>query len=84
MQDGLPSNVINGILTDDNNCIWLSTNNGLSKMTLIEGEDSLTASITNFNESEFVRALKSELREQLGKVMDMTNVDFKRGWITFN
>ncbi len=34
MSDGLPNEVIYGILPDDFNAIWLSTNNGLSRMDL--------------------------------------------------
>ena len=31
MKDGLPNNVIYGILEDDQGCLWLSTNNGLCR-----------------------------------------------------
>lgn len=30
-KDGLPNNFINAILEDDNGCIWISTNNGISR-----------------------------------------------------
>ena len=34
INDGLPSNVIYGIMGDDENNLWLSTNNGISKFNL--------------------------------------------------
>jgi ligand-binding sensor domain-containing protein len=34
MNDGLPSNVINGITSDKNKHLWISTNNGISRMNL--------------------------------------------------
>ncbi len=43
INDGLPGNVINGILEDPSGNLWLSTNNGLSKFNY----DSLD--VTNFN-----------------------------------
>lgn len=33
-QNGLPDNVINGILEDDDNQLWLSTNNGICRLNL--------------------------------------------------
>ena len=32
-KDGLPDNSINGILEDDNHNFWMSTNNGICKLT---------------------------------------------------
>ncbi|WP_299577791.1 two-component regulator propeller domain-containing protein [uncultured Sunxiuqinia sp.] len=43
---GLPSDVIYGILPDDNNNIWISTNYGLSRLNLQSRQ------IKNFNESD--------------------------------
>jgi len=38
MEDGLPNNVIYGILEDDQNNLWLSSNKGISKFNYITGE----------------------------------------------
>lgn len=43
MEDGLPNNVVYGILEDGQNNLWLSTNKGISKFNYITGE------IRNFN-----------------------------------
>lgn len=43
-QNGLPNNVVYGILKDDKNNIWLSTNKGISKISLND------KSITNYSE----------------------------------
>ncbi|RTE54021.1 response regulator [Arenibacter aquaticus] len=45
-KNGLPNNVIKGILEDDNGNLWLSTNKGLSKF------DPLTENFKNYNESD--------------------------------
>lgn len=41
--DGLPNNVIYGILNDDHDCLWLSTNKGLSRF------HPATQTVTNFD-----------------------------------
>lgn len=38
MRDGLPNNVLYGILEDDHNNLWLSSNKGISKFNYITGE----------------------------------------------
>lgn len=38
MHDGLPNNVIYGILEDDENNLWLSSNKGISKFNYVTGE----------------------------------------------
>lgn len=42
-KDGLPSNIINGILGDDSGNLWISSNEGISKF------DPETQNITNYN-----------------------------------
>lgn len=46
MSDGLPNEVIYGILPEDSNTIWLSTNNGLSRM------DLTTKTFSNYDVSD--------------------------------
>ncbi|HSK12163.1 MAG TPA: triple tyrosine motif-containing protein, partial [Phnomibacter sp.] len=46
MKDGLPNNVIYGILFDDDHRLWMSTNNGLSCF------DPSTNTFRNFDESD--------------------------------
>ncbi|MBN1117765.1 MAG: PAS domain-containing protein [Bacteroidales bacterium] len=46
MEDGLPSNGINGIIEDDNHNLWISTGNGISFFNM---QDS---SFTNYYESD--------------------------------
>lgn len=43
---GLPNEVVYGILPDDSNNLWISTNNGISRLNLF------TNKINNFNESD--------------------------------
>ncbi len=48
-RDGLPNNIINGILSDAKNNIWLSTNNGVCKLNIVNGQASLTANSRTYN-----------------------------------
>jgi len=51
MKDGLPSNHIAAILSDDNGNLWISTNNGISKITLNKENRTIT-SCKNFNRAD--------------------------------
>ncbi len=55
VQDGLPNNVIYGILQDTENNLWLSTNNGLSKANL---EANSKIIFENFNNNDGLQALE--------------------------
>ncbi len=48
-KNGLPSQVIHGILEDDRSNIWLSTNNGLSKFTPIRGDSTKKPQFRNYD-----------------------------------
>ncbi len=55
MKDGLPNNIINGALEDEENNIWFSTNNGLSKI------NSQNFSIQNYSATHGVAAIEFNL-----------------------
>jgi signal transduction histidine kinase/ligand-binding sensor domain-containing protein/DNA-binding response OmpR family regulator len=66
IKEGLPNEVIHGILSDDNNNIWLSTNNGLSKLNTKTQEfinfDVSSGLIGNeFNYNAFVKLKNKNL-----------------------
>ncbi|MCK5222221.1 MAG: PAS domain S-box protein, partial [Candidatus Aminicenantes bacterium] len=50
-KDGLPGNVVNGILEDDNGFLWLSTNGGLSKF------DPASKTFRNYKKSSGIEGL---------------------------
>lgn len=45
-EDGLPGNTVNGILEDSQGALWLSTNNGLSRL------DPVTMQFKNYNKND--------------------------------
>lgn len=60
-QEGLPNDFINGILSEGDTCIWVSTNNGLCRLNVETGQcasfftsDGLSAN--EFNRISFLRA----------------------------
>ena len=65
-ENGLPNDLINGILEDDNNCLWLSTNKGLSKYDIDKNEFSnydITEGLQSyeFNYGAFAKADDGEM-----------------------
>lgn len=55
-KDGLPNNVIYGILTDNNDNLWMSTNIGLSKLSFNKNSDKPT--FENYNNYDGLQALE--------------------------
>jgi ligand-binding sensor domain-containing protein/two-component sensor histidine kinase len=45
-KDGLPNNVVYGVLADDQGCLWMSTNKGLAKF------DLQTQAFTNYDQTD--------------------------------
>jgi signal transduction histidine kinase len=66
MKDGLPNNVIYAILSDDNGCLWMSTNYGISRFNP-EDESFQNYSMSDglianeFNQSAFCKSKTGEL-----------------------
>lgn len=65
-RDGLPSNIVYGILEDDNSNFWISTTSGLSRFNSTEGSFtnfSLADGIsgTNFNYGAYYKASNGDL-----------------------
>ncbi|MGH2643628.1 MAG: ligand-binding sensor domain-containing protein, partial [Chitinophagaceae bacterium] len=65
-KEGLPNNTINGILTDDKGCLWISTNKGISKFNPADNtfhhydiHDGLTTN--EFNPGAYYKNAKGEL-----------------------
>jgi signal transduction histidine kinase/ligand-binding sensor domain-containing protein len=50
-KDGLPNNVVYGILEDEGGDLWMSTNKGLSRLSLrhVEGSDSTAVAFRNYD-----------------------------------
>lgn len=51
-KDGLPDNVINGILFDDEGYIWLSTNKGLAKVSIANENQKEELTVHHYTESD--------------------------------
>jgi ligand-binding sensor domain-containing protein/signal transduction histidine kinase len=59
-RDGLSNNIINGIVADEHGSIWISTNDGVCKITSKKGESPLTANFRTYNKQD---GLQSKFNE---------------------
>ena len=66
-KDGLPNNIINSIISDSNNNIWLSTNNGVCKLNIHNDQKILTADSRSYNIQDGLQNKFNENSSCLGK-----------------
>lgn len=52
IEDGLPDNNINCILEDNNNQLWVSTSNGLSRVTMEQDHNGIRIHCRNYDEDD--------------------------------
>ncbi|HEC44737.1 MAG TPA: hybrid sensor histidine kinase/response regulator [Bacteroides sp.] len=73
-KDGLPNNVVNAIIEDENSDLWISTNRGISRISYEEslGDEETEIIIRNFNESEGLQGLqfypRCALKDKEGRI----------------
>lgn len=77
--EGLCSNMCRCVLIDDNNQIWLGTNNGINLIRTNE-----TGQPVNISSLSIFDGLLSNDIEQIGKCADMLWIYTKKGLTTFN
>jgi ligand-binding sensor domain-containing protein/class 3 adenylate cyclase/predicted metal-dependent HD superfamily phosphohydrolase len=77
-QHGLPNNVVYGILKDEANSIWLSTNKGISRISLINN------SITNFSEIDGLVSTEFNLGAYVKSKIDLLYFGTINGYNYFN
>ncbi|RMA64224.1 signal transduction histidine kinase [Ulvibacter antarcticus] len=56
LKQGLPNNVIYAILPDSDNNLWLSSNRGITRFSMLDSED--TREITNYSDYDGLQALE--------------------------
>ena len=71
--NGLPSNIINGIISDRKGNIWISTNNGVCKLNLTSDPKSMTTNSRTYN-------AKDGLQNKLNENACFSGAD---GWLYF-
>lgn len=77
-EDGLPSNVVYGILEDSHGYLWVSTNNGISRF------DPNTVEFVNFNESEGLQGNEFSLNAYAKSKSGMMYFGGVNGLTSFN
>jgi len=73
LESGLPDNVINSIEEDNSNNIWISTNKGISKLTLNRDSSRIKLiKVKNFNKTDGLQSnqfsYRSSFKDKLGKM----------------